>query len=89
MKLALAVCKKRTSVYWGTNHYCVKHKQLTDYKHIDECDQINDQTSKITEWTLPLDEVESLWDLEHDCLLLLITRLQGLQNKINKLVEER
>jgi hypothetical protein len=82
MKLALAVSRKRTSVYYGTNHYCTLHNQFTDYEHIDECETIKVTDGKNTSITSALDEVDSFWELDNNKLYLLIKQLQSLQNKI-------
>jgi hypothetical protein len=55
MKLALALSRKRTSIRWGTNHYCTKHNTLVDYAYIDKCDLINSDPKGVTACIAPLD----------------------------------
>lgn len=86
MKLALAVSRKRTSVYYGTNQYCTIHNQLTDAAHIDECEAIKVTEGNTSDITAVLDDVDSLWDLEQGKLVLLVSQLKMLNERITDLV---
>lgn len=89
MKFALALSRKRTSAYYGTNHWCKTHNQLVDHKHIDMCEliKLKDEDCKVSEIIKPLDEVQSLWDLENSLLRQLIDRLGTVSKTINELVK--
>jgi hypothetical protein len=56
--------QKRTTVVYGHNHFCKKHNEIVDSKHIDECDMLAVEGTTPTEIVKPLQNVESIWDLK-------------------------
>jgi hypothetical protein len=55
---------KKTTFVYGHHHYCKKHNEIVDSKHIDKCDMLTVEGTTPTEIVKPLQNVESIWDLK-------------------------
>ena len=74
-KLIMALTRKRTEDTYGYAHYCNRHKTLVYNEHLYNCDCIRPEDCKVTKILAPTIEKESIYDLDTNDLIKLISQL--------------
>ena len=61
--MILALEKNRTTETYGTHHFCKKHNEIVDKDHINNCDLLYIEGTRVTDIVAKLSEVDSIWEL--------------------------
>jgi hypothetical protein len=65
----MALEQMKTTHVYGNHHYCNTHSQKVDVEHIDDCSLLKIGDHPVSSIVMPLQNVESIWDLERTKLV--------------------
>lgn len=96
MRMLLALERNRTTAVFGHHHYCKRHEQIVDHKHINYCDLLKRKNVKNSEIVAPLEKVDTIRELEptvmkkmEDEVMWLVKRIETIENKIYFLIKAK